>query len=239
MHVAADWECTRPGRPTGEHNAPALEVLEQLAQNAERLRLLSEQYPFEILTQRTFSNRRQDGSDTVESVDTTLVTSAAHTRYRPGRLIRSVRNGRSTETILQVPTLLDFADSVFLRNHCFVARGMDDSSGVSLLRVDFKAWSKLRTPDVDGSVYLDSATFALRRSEIRLTRIPRSFRGLAAVRVTTRFVDLQPGLPVPGPIHAVNQFERPTGKQRITAMVEEQLPLDVHFLRARPDSLPR
>ena len=237
MRVSADWECNAPGRPTG--NATALAVMEQMDQNAERLRLLADEYPFEISTQRRFMLRPTNGPDSVERVDTILVTSGARTRYRPGRVVAEVQSGRRRESILQVPTLLDFADSLFQRNHCFVVRGVDDSTGVPLLRVDFKAWSKLRTPDVDGSVFLDSATFALRRSEIRLTRIPRQFAGLVGVRVTTLFIDLQPGLPVPGPIFAVNQFRNATGPKAITAAVEEQVPLDVRFLRARPDSLQR
>ena len=236
MRVSADWECHAPGRPTG--NAMALAVMEQMDQNAERLRLLADEYPFEISTQRRFMLRQANGADSVERVDTILVASGARTRYRPGQVVADVQTGRRRESILQVPTLLDFADSLFQRNHCFVVRGVDDSTGVPLLRVDFKAWSRLRTPDVDGSVFLDSATFALRRSEIRLTRIPRGFAGLVGVHVTTRFIDLQPGLPVPGPIFAVNRFRDSRGPRAIMAAVEEQVPLDVRFLRARPDSLP-
>lgn len=235
MRVAAAWECRTPGRASA-NSAAALAVMEQLEQNAGRLRLLSDQYPLEIDTERRFLLRRESAPNSLQRMDTIRVASAARTRYRPGRVVVDVRNGGRRESILQVPTLLDFADSLFQRNHCFVVRGVDDSTGVPLLRVDFKAWSKLRTPDVDGSVHLDSATFALRRSEIRLTRIPRQFTGLARVHVVTRFVDLQPGLPVPGPIHSVNQFARASGSSRITAVVEEQIPFAVRFLRARPDS---
>lgn len=231
VRVSANWECREPGRPTPDATA-TLEVFEQLEQNAQRLLALSEQFPHQIDTERRFSMRRIDGRDSVERADTIQVASALRRRYRPGAVV--VRSGEGA--VLQLPTLLDFADPLFQRNHCFVLRGIDESTGAPLLRLDFKAWSKLRTPDIDGSVYLDTASYSLRRSEVQLTNVTRSFRALRSVTVTTRFIDLRPGLPIAGPINAVNVFQR-RSSSKFVAAVEDQIPLRVFFLRTRPDSI--
>jgi hypothetical protein len=94
-----------PGRPSA-NDAAALEVMEQLEQNAGRLRLLSDQYPFEIDTQRSFLLRRDEAPDSLERIDTVLDSSAARTPHRPGRVVVDVRDGSRRETIRQVPTLL-------------------------------------------------------------------------------------------------------------------------------------
>jgi hypothetical protein len=239
MNVSATWECNTPGRPASDSGSQVAEVFEQLEQNAERLRLLAEEYPFEVDMERRFLLRRVDGTDLFERADTTLVAGGKRTPYRPGRVVNRVRvaPGRS-ESYMAVPTLVDFADALFQRNHCFRLRGVDDSDGTPLVRMDFKAWRRLTSPDVDGSVFLDTAGFRLRRSEVTLTRIPSGFDGLVGVRVTTQFSDLRPGLPIAASIFAMNEMKRTGDKQRFTGAIENQKALRVRFLKQHPDSVP-
>ena len=238
MNVSATWECESPGRPSSDASSQVAEVFEQLEQNAERLRLLAREYPFEVDMERRFLLRRVDGTELFERADTTLVAGIKETSYRPGRVVTRVGRGERAQSFMAVPTLVDFADSLFQQNHCFRLRGVDDSDGTPLIRVDFKAWRKLKSPDVDGSVFLDTAGFRLRRSEVSLTRIPSGFDGLIGVRVTTRFSDLRPGLPIATSIHAVNEVKPTGGRQRYSGAIETQKALLVRFLKQQPDSAP-
>jgi hypothetical protein len=239
MNVSATWECETPGRPASDASSQVAAVFEQLEQNAERLRLLAQEYPFEVDMERRFLLRRFDGTEVFERADTTIVAGLKRTSYRPGRVVNRVRVGPGrTESFMTVPTLVDFADPIFQRNHCFRLRGVDDSDGTPLIRVDFKAWRKLTTPDVDGSVFLDTAGFRLRRSELSLTRIPSGFDGLLGVRVTTEFSDVRPGLPIAAGIRAINEVKLTGGWQRFDGAIETQKALLVRFLNQHPDSVP-
>ncbi|MES2523507.1 MAG: carboxypeptidase-like regulatory domain-containing protein [Gemmatimonadota bacterium] len=234
MRVSADWTCETPGRPTMRDDTTTAQVFEQIEENAERLKLLAKSYPFLIDMERRTYELLGDGPGRLAHVDTFKVFSSDSKQYQPGKVVVEVRIGRRRESMLKLPTLLDFADRSFQRNHCFIVRGLDDSSGVSLLRVDFKAARKLKSPDVHGSVYLDPTSFTLRRADIQLSQIPKGFPGLRAVTVTTNFVDLRPGLSITGSINGVNEFTI-TPKTVVTGTLEQQSPLSVMFLKARPD----
>lgn len=237
MRVTEDWECESPAASRAALAAEALVIFEQLQQNADRLKLLAKQFPFSVSTERSFLLLYPDGGERLEAVDTSTVRSADHKVYRPGQVVVNVRDRGKRVSMLQVPTLIDFADAEFQKNHCFVVRGIEEAPGSApLVRVDFKAWRKIKTPDVHGSVFLDTGTFRLRRSEIRLSKIPKEVAGLTDVFVTTKFVDLRPGLPVVQHIRGVNRMQRVSMAQRVTATVEEQVSLNVQFLKARPDS---
>lgn len=234
MRVSADWTCETPGRPTMRGDTTTAQVFEQIEQNAERLKLLAKSYPFLIEMERRTYELLGEGPGRLAHVDTFKTFSSDSKQYRPGKVVVEVRVGNRRESMMQLPTLLDFADRTFQRNHCFVVRGLDDSSGVSLLRVDFKAARKLKSPDVHGSVYLDPTSFTLRRADIQLSKIPKDLPGLRAVTVTTNFVDLRPGLSIMGSISGVNEFTV-TPKMVVTGTLEQQSPLSVLFLKGRPD----
>src|ERR1017187_4835108 len=61
----------------------------------------------------------------------------------------------------------DFAGYEFLNNHCFRYAGLESTRDGDLIRIDFQADIQIRTPDVDGSVYLDAKTYAIRRAELQ------------------------------------------------------------------------
>lgn len=122
--------------------------------------------------------------------------SSASPQYRPGKVIVSSReSGRRREKILQVPTLLDFASTVFQTNHCFLLQGIQRADGIDEIRIDFQPWAKLKSPDVSGSVFLQPVTYKLLRAEIHLTKVPAKLTGVVGVEATTYFDDIAAGMP--------------------------------------------
>lgn len=236
MRVETDWPCDMPGRAQLAGNARVLEVFEQMEQNAERLRIMSDQYPFLVSSERRQVLRRRDGSESPPQIDTTVATSLVHENYKPGKVVERRRDKVGVEYYMRIPTLLDFADEEFRNNHCFLVRGVDNGSGTGQLRIDFKTWSKITTPDVEGSVFLDTANYRLRRVEVRLTRVPPQLTSTANVTVTTHFHELRPGLPIVGTVHAVTELKRMRSSQ-FAQGIEDQTTFLVRFLKQRPDSI--
>jgi len=235
MKVAAEWACDKPGRPARDGKEPLVEVFEQLEQNAVRLRLLSTQYPFDVITERRRMLQHLDGLETLEALDSSRASSTVKARYEPGEVVHEVQEaGKKREKMLQVPTLLDFADATFQDNHCFLLAGIEENEGRKEIRVDFKPSSKLKSPDVGGSVFLQSETFKLLRTEIELTRIPSDLQGLLRVHATTFFDEIVPGLPNIGEVIATSDLKAATRLSPSRA-VERLLTLRVLFLKQVPD----
>ena len=69
-----------------------------------------------------------------------------------------------------VPQLVDFADEVFTDNHCFRYAGVSTVDGVRRIQVDFEPIKTLREPDVRGSMYLDTASYQLVRTDFVMER---------------------------------------------------------------------
>ncbi|MEO7999504.1 MAG: carboxypeptidase-like regulatory domain-containing protein, partial [Gemmatimonadaceae bacterium] len=199
MKVLADWPCDKPGRPSGVGRVDLVEVFEQLEQNAVRMRLLSTEYPFDVITERIRVLRHADGLETIESHDSVRAPNQQKARYRPGEVVHVIdENVRPRQKYMQLPTLLDFADPLFQANHCFLLRGVEQTATGKEIRVDFKPAAKLKTPDVAGSVFLDAESYKLLRSDIEMTKIPNDLPGLMRVQALTYFDDIVPGLPTIG-----------------------------------------
>lgn len=242
VKVTEQQSCLAPGRPTAVDGEQIVEVFEQLEQSAVRLRLLAREFPYKMVMERRFMLRYADGSDSLERFDVSTSEGQKSSNYEPGKVVRRIPGGGKSQS-LQVPTLLDFADPKFINNHCFTLRGLEkatDGTDESFVRVDFTASSKLDNPDVEGSVFLDSADYRLRRSEIRLTKVPSSLEGLAGVNVKTRFQDYVPGMPIVGLVEAVSEMREVKGKPplRFLSRNEQQIPVRIFFTKQRPDSLP-
>ncbi|MEP6765846.1 MAG: carboxypeptidase regulatory-like domain-containing protein [Gemmatimonadaceae bacterium] len=233
MQVTAEWVCAKPGRPAIGDGTNILEVFEQLEQNAARLKLLAQEYPFVLTIERQLRMRRESGVDSVESTDTKYMPSSDRIPYRVGSVVRM--NRMSRQGTMRIPTLIDFADKEFQKNHCFRLRGIEEVDGAPYVRVDFKAAARIRDPDVDGTVYLETGNFRLSRAVITLTRIPRELDGLLGVEATTSFTDLAPGLPVIASIHAENRLQS-SRKSLFVAAIEDQVTTKVNYVKQRPDS---
>lgn len=234
VRVVAREACTKPGPPDPTLSADFATLFEQVRHNAERLRLLMERYPYRYIVERSFFDQFRDGESRLVATDTVAFVSDHGWRYKPGQMISVVLERRGREYVLNLPGLVDVVDSAFLVNHCFRYAGTDTLSGSTLLRVDFYAAKRLREPDVDGAVYLDTATFQIRGVRIALTRPPRSLRGLHGMTATTLFEEVVASIPIPSYVAGTRiLWSRPGPRARVSA-IETQMLLQVQFLREIP-----
>jgi Carboxypeptidase regulatory-like domain len=252
-----DDVCLKPGPPSASE-PDLLAVFEQLQLNAEQFRLVTTQYPFNSLVERRYSRLAlerartpkpgSNGADTVEIVsriDSVVVQSDRTPRYKPGEIIVLERvTPLGAQYGMTIPNLAVFADQEFVKHHCFQDGGNVDVGGQTYRRVDFRAAEDIRDPDVDGSMYLDPETFAIRRSEVSLSRRSRFTSSYDAVIVETTFDELVPGVPV---ITATNgrsiltpEAGRPSRAHplpdggRFISELEGQVAREIRFAREAP-----
>jgi hypothetical protein len=234
VDVHAYPECKNPGPPKASADSAFATVFDQLKQNAEQYRLLTDTYPFIYATERTLSNTLVNGEEHTERVHT-MVINSTRWEYKPGSIVVRPPPRRVGSVTMNIPTLVNFAEKSFLENHCFYNGGLEAVDGVELLRVDFNAASKIKDPDVDGSMYLDPVNFQIRRSVLHLSKIPSGLRGLTETEAVTLFGELFPSVPVIANIKSVNRFDvnkaKPTSE---AAANERQRLISVHFTKGKP-----
>jgi len=218
-----DVPCRLPGAPAASGDALP-QVFEQLQLNAEQFRLVSMQYPFSSVVERRFSRLVEEpkaagkpdtaraGKDTLEVVtrtDSITVPSNQRWRYKPGDIIVTAGvSALGVRYAVMIPTLAVFADPEFVKHHCFQDAGEVTLEGQAYRRIDFKAAEDIDDPDIDGTMYLDPATFVIRRSVISLSRKSRYTISYDSVVVETIFDELVSGVPV---------ITRSTGRNALTA----------------------
>src|SRR5262245_47473202 len=138
---------------------------------------------------------------------------------------------------MMVPQLVDFADDVFTDNHCFKYAGVSKVDGVRRIQVDFEPIKTLREPDVRGSMFLDTASYQLVRSDFVMER-PSYLHPTEEtweIRVSTWFREILPALPVVDRIctrttsHYVARAGGPRG-----AAIEAQRRIALRFERESP-----
>ncbi len=221
--VVAMTSCPRPGTPDRARDPIVADLVALLRENADRYRLLVQQYPFSYLQVRAMG-QLGDASLTLQSVDTTLGKGLARVTYRPGRVVTLVADSRrGKEYSMSLPTILDLADDQFVRNHCFAYGGASDRDGETWLRLDVRAADKIRSPDVHGSFYLDSATSELRRMDLTMSRpdrLPKALQGVRGVDVVTSFVSIASGLSVIDKVCGLN-FPRRAGLSAVRTIPAE------------------
>jgi hypothetical protein len=232
VQVRAEPACTTPGLNAVRDSALAT-VLTQLRMNGEQYRLLAESYPFVYAQERTVVSKLKDGSMRTDSVDTLVLGSKPPWRYHPGRILTHVGRGRRGILLFNIPTLPDFADSLFLANHCFGDGGMENVGGVDLIRIDVVASARIKEPDVNGSIFLDPRTFQIRRSILRLSRSPK-VRGLTGLEVTTVFQEALESVPIISQVQGVQTFDRKDRKRDYVESHEYHNLVGFQFVGARP-----
>jgi hypothetical protein len=239
VRVVAREACARPG-PPDVTLAPELATLfEQVRQNADRLRLLVERHPYRYFVERSFFDQFRDGETRLVKTDTVAFVSSHGWRYKPGRMISTVTERGGREYVLNLPSLVEVGDSAFIANHCFRYAGTDTIGARTTLRIDFYAAQRLRGPDVDGSLYLDTATFQIRAARVALTQMPASFRPLQGLSATTLFDEVVPSVPVPSFVVGTRILRTRRGSRSLTSTIETQTLLDVRFLKDVPGTLAR
>ena len=236
--VRALASCKNPGRPDPVLQSETSSLVAQLRENADRYRLLAEQYPFSYSQTRALGELRES-TFTLQRVDTVIVQSNMRVAYRPGNLVtRSTSKERGEEYTMAIPTLIELTDDLFIRTHCFGYGGAIRVGSETWVRVNMRAADKLKTPDVHGAFFLDSATSQLRRMDLDMSRpdlLPPQLQRVEAVHVVTSFRDIADGLSVIEAVCALNQMHTPLGADLVPAPAELQQLLGYRFQTPPPD----
>lgn len=223
--------CTRPGPPDREVTPALADVFGQLIENARRLELLADSYPFRYRLERTIREVNKRGDSLRARVDTVeFDQNETRRRYKPGLVVTPGTGPFSGDKVVTVASLYELADSSFHQNHCFRLVGRDTIEGETLIRIDFEPVERLEVSDIAGSAYLDSITYGLRYTETRLTRPQRSGLAIRALVARTRFRDIAPGVPHQDYVRAVSTLR----DNRNASRVETQRLLNVQFRRPLP-----
>jgi len=232
MQVRAYPECRRPGVAELERDSVLATVFTQLRMNADQFRVLATSYPFAFLVIAYLGHVSTEEVAVVERVDTFRLDGLPKWRYKPGRLV-TVDPFNRNSVFFNLPTLIDFADPTFIQSHCFHNGGLVATDSATLLRIDLVAASRIKTPDIDGSIYLDTATYQIRRSVLRLTPLPR-VRGLTHMEVATDFEEALPSVPVVAKVSSRKTFDTKVRGVAFPLTFEEHRISDFRFLGARP-----
>jgi hypothetical protein len=170
-------------------------VLEEAKKNAEREQLLRRTYPFEYKIAQTHDTYDIDFKRHSLQYDTTQFRSDDSWRYKRGKVVSNDRSKLFGDVrLMRLPTLADLADRSFLGNHCFKYAGVVDQDGVRTHRIDFLPDSLLVAPDVEGSIFMDSATYKIRRAEFRLTRGGTVKPPIIGMEVVTTYREILPNV---------------------------------------------
>jgi hypothetical protein len=223
--------CTRPGAPDRRLTPALAAVFGQMLENAHRYQLLADAYPYVVRFERTFTWVDGEGKRTVTRVDTIEHKSEVRWRYRPGKVVATGTGQFRGESIVRLPGLEDFADSAFLRAHCFRLFGLDTLEGGAVIRLDFDPAARLRSADVAGEVYLDSASYQMRYAVVRLTRPERANPPLFPLVATSRYREIAPGIELHDHVRSVTTLPPRARSSPPAQRIEEQRLLTVHFIR--------
>ena len=83
-----------------------------------------------------------------------------------------------------------------MENHCCHVAGLEEKEGQELLRLDIVAAERLRTPDVNASVWLDPRDYQLRFANFVLTKVPPTLLTLRVHSSQIEFSKIIPFVPV-------------------------------------------
>lgn len=185
-------------------------VLDEARKNAQREQLLRRTYPFEYQMAQSHNTRDVNTGRGSLQYDTATYRSDDNWRYRRGRVV-SDNNSKlfGKVRIMRLPTLADLADRNFLKSHCFKYSGVVDERGKPAHRIDFHADSTLIAPDVEGSIFLDSATYLIKRAQFRLTRGGTVKPAILGLEVTTTYREILPNVALFDEIVSVQPLPRP------------------------------
>lgn len=223
--------CTKPGPPDREATPALAAVFDQLIENARRLELLADSYPFRYRLERSLREVSRRGDSLRATIDTLdLDRNETRRRYRPGLVVSPGSGPFSGRTVVTLASLHELADSTFHKNHCFRLAGRDTIEGQTLVRIDFEPTERLAVSDIAGSAYLDSITYGLRYTVTYLTRPHRSGLDISDLVARTRFRDIAPGVPLQEHVRAVSTLRY----NRNATRVEMQRLLAVQFQRPLP-----
>lgn len=230
--------CAHPGTADARLGLQLAALFEQMIQNAERNRLLTRSYPFEMDIERKITRPEMSLLARFVAFDTVIQASERKWRYAPGHMLGTRVYGpgvfEGKWTTITVPELADFADPAFLDNHCFDYAGIDVVEGDSLLRIDFQPAPSVRTPDIAGSLFLDRTTYQLRWTVTAVTNPTKEMQKQTTFQeIRVAFKEIVPGVPVADAVMST-AFPNDGGKGPSEPSTETHRTLKIRFLGARP-----
>ncbi|MEO7501032.1 MAG: carboxypeptidase regulatory-like domain-containing protein [Gemmatimonadaceae bacterium] len=177
-----------------DRDAFASGILEEVKKNAERELVLRNQYPFRYLLARGHATRRVNEGRYLTFRDTVAHTSGTTDRYQVGKIVRDRGPGNPSGREMRVPQLVDLADSVFLNSHCFSYGGTKRLGKRSVFQLDFTPARTLMTPDVEGSISIDTVGYTVQEAVFRLTNPEFVYPPILGLEVRTTYREIVPGL---------------------------------------------
>ncbi len=231
--------CAHPGGSDAQIGVELTQLFDQVKENADRNRLLSRSYPFELDVERKITRPEPLLEARFVAYDTVVLSSDRPWRYAPGKMLgtREYASGVFVGrwSTITMPELADFADERFLLNHCFDFGGVEVVDGDSLLRVDFTPAPVVHTPDVAGTIFLDAKTYQLRITDLALVNLTRQLRNqMSGQSIRAHFTEVIPGVPVLNRVSSVVlPVDDPRAGPREPATENHRI-LGVRFLRGRP-----
>jgi hypothetical protein len=202
LPAVANGTCT-DRTPVDERPAYLAALVDQVRQNAERMRLLASKRPFVFEATRVRGNRGRDDRRSALTTDTVVRGPLPTDPYVPRRVYR--REGGVW--MVKLPELADIADTAFTNNHCLWYAGQERFGSDSVIRVDFEPVPWLaREVDFEGSLYLRADRYQLVGMVTKLNRIPAQFRALQGYATRARFDELVSGVPMLAEWELTNTF---------------------------------
>jgi hypothetical protein len=210
-------------------------ILEEARKNAQREQLLRRTYPFEYKLAQSHDTYDPTSRKSTLLYDTVTYRSDDSWRYRKGRVVSDDRNRIFGDVrLMRLPTLADLADRNFLSAHCFKYAGIVDENGRPAHRIDFSPDSNLIKPDVEGSIFLDSASYMIKRAQFRLTRGGSVKPAILGMEVTTTYKEILPNVPLFDEIKSVQPMPSTTQGAKPREFRETQKLLTYRFLMTGP-----
>jgi hypothetical protein len=238
IHTLAQ-ACGHPGASSIQLGPELAVLLDQLKQNAEQNRLLSRSYPFEVDIERKITRPEPALEARFVAFDTVQRGSLREWRYAPGHMLgtREYEGGvfGGKWTTLNLPELSDFADDVFLDNHCFDFGGVEVVDGDTLLRIDFVPAPVVDQPDVGGAIYLDPKTYQIRAADFALVNLTRQLRAwIGGQMVHATFKEVFPGVPLPNVVSSIIFPHDDNKHPPREPATETQRLLSIRFMKDKP-----
>jgi hypothetical protein len=210
-------------------------ILDEARKNAQREQLLRRTYPFEYKLAQSHNTYDVVSKTSAMMYDTVLYRSDDAWRYRKGKVVSDDRNRIFGDVrLMRLPTVADLADRHFLAAHCFKYAGIVDEGGKPAHRIDFSPDSTLVAPDVEGSIFLDSATYLIKRAQFKLTRGGSVKPAILGMEVTTTYKEILPNVLLFDEIRSVQPLANGPGKIPVREFRETQKLLTYRFLYSGP-----
>jgi hypothetical protein len=209
-------------------------VLGEARKNADRERLLRKLYPFEYrLAQRHDTYDTQAETHLVK-YDTMTYRSDDAWGYKKGKIVSADKSKIFGDVrVMRLPTLGDLADKRFLTAHCFKYSGVEQQGSNAVHRIDFQPLPNIIAPDVEGSLFLDSTSYIIRKAEFRLTRGGSIKPAVLRMEVITTYREILPNVALFDEIRSVQPLPPEPGSNPVEFRQTQQL-MSYKFLHGAP-----